>query len=185
MSSHQLSVRSTDANRSLHTPVHVSFSSVQDILGVLWESGGIELWDLHTRLESGRGKLMAPILIWSGRVEPSKRQITVTTSSTLSLARVAILGSGLHGRDVVEVMEILSDLTTKHHTIVMPSQGGRLIPSDGFIYWQAINGAIYQGTQPAFPNCSQADFYNFPQWIFTNKPPRRYRPSRTSVFPAI
>ena len=151
MSSHQLSVRSTDTNTIHAPPVHLSFSSAQDILGVLWESGRIELWDLHTRLESGRGKVMAPILIWSGQVEPSKRQITVTTSVALdSLARVTILGSGLYGRDMVEVVEILSDLTTKHYTILMPSQGGRLVPSDGFIYWEAVNGAIYQGTQSPF-----------------------------------
>ena len=97
---------------------------------------------------------MAPILIWSGQVEPLKRQITVTTSGALvpeeSLARVTILGSGLYGRDMVEVVEILSDLTTKHYTILMPSQGGRLVPSDGFIYWEAVNGAIYQGTQSPF-----------------------------------
>ena len=154
MSSHQLSVRSTDTNPIHAPPVHLSFSSVQDILGVLWESGRIELWDLHTRLESGRGKVMAPILIWSGQVEPLKRQISVTTSGALvpeeSLARVTILGSGLYGRDMVEVVEILSDLTTKHYTILMPSQGGRLVPSDGFIYWEAVNGAIYQGTQSPF-----------------------------------
>lgn len=154
MSSHQLSVLSTDTNPIHAPPVHLSFSSVQDILGVLWESGRIELWDLHTRLESGRGKVMAPILIWSGQVEPLKRQITVTTSGALvpeeSLARVTILGSGLYGRDMVEVVEILSDLTTKHYTILMPSQGGRLVPSDGFIYWEAVNGAIYQGTQSPF-----------------------------------
>ena len=151
MFSHQLSVRSTDVNPIHAPPVHLSFSSAQDILGVLWESGRIELWDLHTRLESGRGKVMAPILIWSGQVEPSKRQITVTTSVALdSLARVTILGSGLYGRDMVEVVEILSDLTTKHYTILMPSQGGRLVPSDGFIYWEAVNGVIYQGTQSPF-----------------------------------
>lgn len=149
MSSHQLSVGCKDDNKSLDAPVHISFSSAQDILGVLWESGRIELWDLHTRLESGRGKVMGPILTWSGTVEPSKRQIAVTTSGALipekSLARVTILGSDLQGSDVVEVIEILSDLTAKNHSIVMPSQGGRLVSSDDAIYWQASNGAIYQG----------------------------------------
>ncbi|OBZ69677.1 Elongator complex protein 1 [Grifola frondosa] len=62
-------------------PVHASFSSVRDMLAVLWESGVVELFDLHTRLGPGRGKAMDPARIWAGIVGVNDAEIGASSRS--------------------------------------------------------------------------------------------------------
>src|ERR1700720_1936449 len=79
MSSCQILVPSSGALTSsdMRTPIHASFSSTEDVLAALWETGYIELWNLNTRIETACQKVMEPILLWSGRIPAvhSVRQI--------------------------------------------------------------------------------------------------------------
>ena len=144
MSSYQLSVPSQGAHTYLVkcTPTHASFSPTADILAVLWMSGYIELWDLHTRIEPGRGKVMAPTLTWSSNIGTilSYRQIAVTAESTSTseriLAQVIVLGSDCGGSDIVTVVELGKDLSMQTYQVKMPHRNGRLV-SDENAVWQA------------------------------------------------
>lgn len=51
---------------SQRPPSHVALSSSGDGLALLWSSPipVVEIWDLKTRRVGGRGKVMAPVLVW-------------------------------------------------------------------------------------------------------------------------
>lgn len=135
----------------LYTPVHSSFSSSHDILAVLWESGYVELWEMHTRLGPGRGPIMKPSLMWSEEIcsVSSNRQVALMTTDgpipENSTARVIILGSDSHGNDHAIVIDIEQGSSTRTHHVELPSRNGRLISLDKTIVWQAPGGQIYEG----------------------------------------
>jgi elongator complex protein 1 len=155
MYSHKLSIPSGkipagSPSHSLRIPVHASFSSTQDILAVLWESGHAELWDLHTRIAPGRGEVMAPTLIWNGEITTftSPRQIAVITcgqsTSDGELTTIIVLGSESSKCDAVTVVELGGDLSKKSYDVKMPYQNGRLISSDGAVVLQSPDGQIFE-----------------------------------------
>jgi hypothetical protein len=51
---------------STRTPLHASFSSTNDTVAFLWESGLVQVWDLQTRLGPGPGKIMNPTKVGEG-----------------------------------------------------------------------------------------------------------------------
>jgi elongator complex protein 1 len=189
MSSYQLSVPSEGAHINLvkRTPTHVSFSPTEDILAVLWMSGYIELWDLHTRIEPGRGKVMAPSLTWSSNIDTilSHRQIVVTAGSPSTseriLAQVTALGSDCGGSDIVTVVELGKDLSTQTYQTKMPCRNGRLV-SDENAAWQAPDGQLFAGAVVArwlhntqihlhhilvtFPDKELSSTASFPEFCF-------------------
>jgi elongator complex protein 1 len=129
-------------------PMNASFSPPEDVLAVLWESGYVELYDLHTRVEPGRKKVMAPTLTWNGNIGtvPSCRQVTVTAGAfEESLARISVLGSDHGGVDVVTVVELEKESSVNTREIKMPHCNGRLVASDGIVLWQAPDGQIFEG----------------------------------------
>jgi len=150
MSSYQLSIPSSDTLTSAdkRVPVHASFSHTEDILAVLWESGYVEIWDLHTRIELGRGKVMEPTLTWKGNIGrvPSSRQVAVTAGAIEGpLARITMLGSDHGGVDIVTVVELEKDSSVKIHEIKMLHRNGCLVASDETAVWQAPDGQIFEG----------------------------------------
>ncbi|OCH92072.1 IkappaB kinase complex IKAP component [Obba rivulosa] len=138
-------------------PVHISFSPLKDFLAVLWESGYIEVWDLQTRLEPGRGPAMAPSQVWMGLANPdgaeigalslNYRQIVISASATAeSLVSLAVLGSATDGgeHDVVSVIVILpSGTVAQRRRVRTPELHGRLIPAEEGIIWQSSSGEIF------------------------------------------
>ena len=155
MSSYQLSVGSGDTLTSSdkRTPIYASFSSIDDVLAVLWETGHVELWNLHTRIEPSRGKVMAPALMWNGSIEsvPLGRQIVVTTGSTSApeglLARLTILGCDRKGNDIVTVVELGKDSSTQSHNTKLSHRNGRLVASDETAIWQGPDGQMFEGEE--------------------------------------
>ena len=137
----------------VRTPIHASFSLTEDILAILWESGYVELWNLHTRREPSRQAVMAPTLMWNDNISivQSGRQIAVTTESTPPLdglsAQITILGSDHRGNDIMTVLEFGKDSSTKSHNIALPHRNGRLVMSDVTAFWQAPDGHIFEGEE--------------------------------------
>ncbi|KAI0264133.1 IKI3 family-domain-containing protein [Gloeopeniophorella convolvens] len=128
MSSHKLTLQpsSSAPARTLTTPSHLSFSSSEEVLAVLWESGYVELWNLHTRLAIGRGVLdsvhFREIAIW-------------TDTSSASVMRIAALGHGSSGSDVLEVLDVAGSESadTKFDVPPLGSLGWRLASSEGAV----------------------------------------------------
>jgi elongator complex protein 1 len=150
MSSYQLSVPSLGVltSKDKRVPMNASFSPPKDLLAVLWESGYVELYDLHTRAEPGRRKVMAPTLTWNGNIGavPSCRQVTITAGAFEEpLTRISVLGSDHGGVDIVTVVELGKESSVKTHEIKMPQCNGRLVASDGIVLWQAPDGRIFEG----------------------------------------
>jgi elongator complex protein 1 len=92
----------------MQTPCYVTFSPEEDILAALWETGYVELWNLQTQLEFGRGPVMTPDLIWSGLLEGARfREFSVSTNTSGStIGRIAALGFESNGIDVLQVLDI-------------------------------------------------------------------------------
>ncbi|KAI0828044.1 IkappaB kinase complex IKAP component [Trametes gibbosa] len=127
------------------TPIHAAFASTGDLLAVLWESGLLQIFNLKTRLEPGRGKVMDPVLLWTGSLEPKGyRQVTFARHAAKEGMRLAILGSNPGGdaRDIVTILDVAHEEMEKID-VAFVSHNGRLIPSQGIV-WEAPDGRIFQ-----------------------------------------
>ncbi|KAK0195983.1 pol II transcription elongation factor [Armillaria mellea] len=139
MSSYQLAVL-PEPSQGSRIPVHVCFSHSSDLLAVLWETGYVEVWDLSTRLTSGRGKVMDPKKVTS-RTSPSVypasyRQVILRSDGSLLL-----LGSdNSDGLDIITTINIEEEAGPY---MVMPSRNGRLFPVDQEIIWQSSDGEFF------------------------------------------
>lgn len=135
MSSHRLTLCPSPSapQRTLSTPSHLSFSSSEDILAVLWETGYVELWNLCTRLESGRGPVMTPELVWSGTLDGARfREICAWTNVPGgATARIAALGTGNGGTDVLRILDIRHERTDAPEAPPLGSLGWRLAITEG------------------------------------------------------
>lgn len=149
MSSYQLSLSSSP---SAPTPIYASFSSLDDTLAILYESGKIESWALHTRLGPGRGKVMDPIQTWTGVVPEdngySYRQVIICGS------QLVVLGSGKTRNDILTLLNVRKG-KGETTSIEMPGRNGRLLASDyrsdrDTVVWQASNGALFEGQSFGF-----------------------------------
>ncbi|KAJ7630747.1 pol II transcription elongation factor [Roridomyces roridus] len=122
------------------TPIHASLSPLADTLALLWETGHLELWDLHTRLVPGPGKAMDPSQVLSrslGTDGACYRQVLVSQSGAIHL-----LGSTANGHDVVTTV-CKDDVSSQ--TAEMPSQNGRLVMVDGaLVVWQTSAGQLFE-----------------------------------------
>ncbi|KAI5890064.1 IkappaB kinase complex, IKAP component [Schizophyllum commune H4-8] len=134
MSSHKLALQP-----ALGPPVHVAFGHIGDVMGVLYASGLVELWDLHTRTTVGRGKPMAPEKIASGELSGGRdwRQIVVVQGGAPTT--VYCLGTVDDGRDIT----ITTDLKAETRSAVAPGRHGRLLSSGSAATWQAADGKLY------------------------------------------
>ncbi|KAF9529755.1 Elongator complex protein 1 [Crepidotus variabilis] len=113
MSSYQLplSFETFSSGTAVATPVYIAFSPEDDTMGILWENGYVELWNLGIRLVPGRGKVMSPSKIWSGTALAEKdgadvryRQLAVNTlGEEIKVYELTALGVGCYATDVVAV----------------------------------------------------------------------------------
>lgn len=109
-------------------PIYVAFSSQNDAMGVLWEHGYVELWDLKTRLLPGPGKIMDPSKLWSGVISEKLnirwRQLTVKFEGSYT---IIVLGTGPGSqKDVVSTVTVTDDSTTAKTTVSLPHRNCRL-----------------------------------------------------------
>jgi elongator complex protein 1 len=144
MSSYKLTVSPTwlkTAQPAPRVPIHVSFSSCADTLAVLWESGYVELWDLQTRLESGRGDAMKPVLAWSANVTANG---TCRQVSVLGQDVVVVSSGSKKDCDFIHVVDV-PGRGSSTQSIQLPSMNGRLVQADRLIVWQARDGQLYHG----------------------------------------
>jgi elongator complex protein 1 len=133
-------------------PIHASLCSSQDVIVILWEQGRIELWDLHTRLGPGPGKVMDPEMLWEYHLEDARggrlRQIGILTTEPGDpnevLWRVTVLGSSEDGRDILAILDSKPGRKPQTRWIPLPKKHhGRLSTSNGVVCWQACDGELY------------------------------------------
>ncbi|KAH9042892.1 IkappaB kinase complex IKAP component [Lactarius deliciosus] len=147
MSSHRLTFRPSPSapQGTMSTPSHLSFSSSEDILAVIWETGYVELWNLCTPLEFGRGPVMTPELVWSGALHGARfREICAWTNIPGgATARIAAVGAENGGTDVLQVLDIRQESTDTLKTPPLESLGWRLAITEGAVVVHR-NGKVYE-----------------------------------------
>lgn len=147
MSSHRLTLRppSSPPQGTLSTPSHLAFSSSDDVLAVLWETGYVELWNLGTMLEFGRGPVMTPEPLWSGTLDGARfREICAWTNVPGgATARIAALGTENGGTDVLQVLDIRHEGTDAMKVSPLESLGWRLASTEGAVVVHR-NGKVYE-----------------------------------------
>jgi elongator complex protein 1 len=157
MSSHRLTLRPSPSAppRTLSTPCHLAFSPTEDIIAVLWESGYIELWNLHTRLEFGRGPVLTPDRLWCGSLGSAQfREISVRTNAPgNTIARIAALGFEKSGTDVLQILDIEVENINALQVPTLGSLGWRLAITDGTVIVHR-NGKVYECTHAGARSCS-------------------------------
>ena len=139
--------------RTPPTPCYVTFSPTEDTLAALWETGYVELWDLHTRLEIMRGPVMTPELIRSGPLLCGAvfREIAVSTNASgTGIARIAALGFESNGRDVLQVLDIEQENTSALEVPSLESLGWRLALTRGPVCLHRI-GKVFECTLVPVP----------------------------------
>ncbi|KAG6846716.1 hypothetical protein H0H93_012298, partial [Arthromyces matolae] len=138
-------------------PVHASFSADSDTLAVLWENGYVELWNLQTRLQGGRGKAMDPTNVWTGSVDNVKnaRQIHWTSSSTLHILWTDYIA------DHVTSLQLEDNKVKGLATTSLPSINSRLVATTNPLASQIPSGEIYRldsETQKMLPVANFQEF---------------------------
>jgi elongator complex protein 1 len=149
MSSHRLTLQQSPSapSRTLQTPCYVTFSPKEDKLAALWETGYVELWTLNTQLEFGRGPVMTPDLIWSGPLEGARfREVSISTNGSGStIGRIAALGFGSNGIDVLQVLDIERESIKALEVPRLGSLGWRLARTCGAVVLHR-NGKVFECT---------------------------------------
>ncbi|KAI1786336.1 IkappaB kinase complex IKAP component [Ganoderma leucocontextum] len=174
MSTHSLSVElpSTtlpDILKRSAVPIHAAFASASDLLAVLWEPGVLDVFDLKTRLGPGRGKVIDPVSVSSGRVREgaagSYRQVVFDqTAREDDAIRLGILGSRSSNGELTDAVFIVDILGGEKKTteVALPAHNGRLIPAQG-IFWQSPEGRIYEVNEE---NSDPLEVASFPEFCF-------------------
>jgi elongator complex protein 1 len=154
MFSYKLTVRHSPSVplRTPRTPCYVIFSPTEDVLAALWETGYVELWDLHTQLEIRRGHVMTPELIRSGPLFRGAvfREIAVSTSASGATARIAALGFDSNGRDVLQVLDVEQETISALEVPSLESLGWRLALTRGPVCLHH-NGKVFECTLVPVP----------------------------------
>jgi elongator complex protein 1 len=139
--------------RTPPTPCYVIFSPTEDILAALWETGYVELWDLHTRLEMRHGPIMTPELIRSGPLFRGAvfREIDISTNASgVAIARIAALGFESNGRDVLQVLDVGQETISALEVPSLESLGWRLALTRGPVCLHR-NGKVFECTLVPVP----------------------------------
>ena len=114
----------------------------------MWETGYVELWALHTRLESKRGPAMIPELIWGGPLLDGAifREISVsTTVPGNDITRIAALGFESTGIDALHVLDIKKESIGPLEVSGLGSLGWRLALTRGTVSLHR-NGKVFDCT---------------------------------------
>jgi len=132
------------------TPIYISFSSEDDILGVLWEHGYVELWSLKIRLAPGNTKIMDPLKVWSGSIAKygsstarfRQLALKVIDAQTASYS-ITTLGVEEASSDYISVTTIVGGLSEKNVFLSLPGRNNRLLtPAVDGVY-EMYNGDIF------------------------------------------
>lgn len=152
MSSYQLSP-SAPSEPTVKVPVYASFAPTKDIMIVLYEDGLASLWNLHTRLGPGKGKVMDPEAIWHGQVSETSalwRQATVFVTEPEDgedqpTYRIMALGAPAGNKDVVATT-VIRNGEVKARVKETVERNGRLIQTTiKGCFWQSREGEVLQG----------------------------------------
>ncbi len=140
-----------DKLQHLRTPIHVSFSSSRDSIAVLHHQGLVQLWDLHTRLEFGRGKVIDPSRISEVSLTDTltkgsrARQVLLTArkgeSDTMT---VSVLASDSEG-DYIVYFTVTDSIPSPPKIARLASASGRLLHGSYRTFWQSGSGEIFEG----------------------------------------
>ncbi|KDR75591.1 hypothetical protein GALMADRAFT_1330461 [Galerina marginata CBS 339.88] len=152
MSSFQLFVSPDSSLRSLtppaSTPIYITFSPENDAMGVLWEHGYVEIWDLKTRLSPGPSKIMDPSKLWAGglgeRTDVRWRQLAVNLDGSYTVT--ALGADPVTGKDTVSVFNI-KDGPTAETVFQLPRQNCRLVNGTVANTYQGPDGEIFRCQQ--------------------------------------
>ena len=135
------------------TPLDISFSPTGDHLAVLYLSGHVELWNLRTRTEPGRGSPLDPIALYNFSIKEqleidgglyARQVVILNRPSETENFKLAILCSQ-RSVDTVIVISINDTGVQCSETVTYPGKDGRLISSESMLYWQARYGEIFRG----------------------------------------
>lgn len=143
-----------------------------EILVVLWETGEIEMWDLRTRIGSGRGKVMKPRPVWSGTVAKEGERVDWREVSACAREggkgkgwKVGVLGyeyGGGERRDVIKVLDVgVGDEIGKEER-KLDGVGWRLVGlvegadrDEGVLAVYDKTGKVYEGIYLHMLSCSK------------------------------
>jgi elongator complex protein 1 len=155
MSSYQLHL-SPEFPRSLSlpkhtTPTHVTFSSENDDLAILWESGYFEVWALHMRLVPGLVKILNPTKILGDFAQTQKesgirwRQILLRSNGTSGKAfTVTMLGTGSGDQsDTIAISTAEEGLITGTIDFRLPYRNCRLVTGSVADMYQTPDGELF------------------------------------------
>lgn len=155
MSSYQLVLASPPSASdfiNMKTPIHISLSSQDDILAVLWESGYLELWSLNTRIGSNSGPVMAPKKILSGYARNDTtvqwRQIALQNPAD-TLPTIVVLGTSSIGTDVIARLHVNGNDVTNLDKMACP-RNCRLLNNSPDIYQTPKGDLIKYGSDSPF-----------------------------------
>lgn len=127
------------------TPVHISFSE-HDSLAILWESGYVEVWDLHTRFGPGQGKVMEPFKSWSGLVNEGIRglwrQITIHEDGFEVSQMLSVLGT-VNASEVCVVVNLKSGVKVREYQLQVETRNCRLVEGQISRVLQSQTGEIF------------------------------------------
>ena len=129
------------------TPIHVSFSTVGDVMAVLHRKGVVSFWKMQTRLGVGKQKAIDPIRLCTieenVREDGELRQIHIQAKPLCSdIFRITTLAS-VGECDIITVHKLSHGVTERAGLIELPGIGGRLMTSETGIHWQSNDGAIF------------------------------------------
>ena len=142
---------------SARTPVHASFSSTNDTVAFLWESGLVQVWNLQTRLGPSPGKIMEPVKVGEGSVSIGlARRVSVSTVADGKVT-LAILGS--KENDILTCAEVGDGRFEPKDEADSPGRGGT-IPDTAMDVWQDSAGQVFQGL-----SCTRVDWLTLTRFI--------------------
>lgn len=133
-------------------------------MAVLWESGAVQLFEMHTRVGPGlpsAGKLVEPEKVFEAVVLPTglddgsyaaySRQVVLSAASgdaaQPSDTRIVILATfeGEGGCDVVCVRIVREGGAVEAYDVRVPRRDGRLVQAEDAVVWQGPDGELFVG----------------------------------------
>jgi len=130
----------------VRTPLHASFSSTNDTVAFLWESGLVQVWNLQTRLGPGPGKVMNPMKVGEGSVSVGLARRVGVSAVVGGKVTIAILGS--RENDVLTYAQIGDGIFEVKNEVNLPARGGMISDAVADV-WQDSAGQVFRGLSRA------------------------------------
>lgn len=134
---------------SARTPAHISFSTTNDTVALLWESGVVQVWYLQTRLGPGPGKIMNPIKLGEGSISIGLARRVGISAVVDGKATLAILGS--KENNILTCVEVGDGVFDVKNQVDLDRRGGTIADA-GIGIWQDSTGQLLKCMlAPSFP----------------------------------